>query len=63
MKPLYRCTVKFGHAGSGHYTERHILVRASNVLEAMEKAKHHPGVKKGVNCRTAASVLQVVRAA
>ncbi len=63
MKTLYRCTVKVGHAGSGNYRERDIWVRARTITEALEKAKHYPGVKKGFQFRTAASVLQVVRAA
>jgi len=63
MKNLYRCTVKYGHAGSGNYVEREVFVRARSITEAMRKAKYHPGVKKGHNCKTAASVLQVVPAA
>ena len=63
MKVLYRCTVKIGHAGSGNYVERDVLVRARNITDALRKAKHFPGVKKGYQCRTSASVLQVVRAA
>jgi hypothetical protein len=55
--------VKYGHAGSGHFVEKEVLVRARSVPEAMRKAKHFPGVKKGYQFRTAASVLQVVRAA
>ncbi len=63
MKSLFRCTVKVGHAGCGHYVERQILVRARTITEALRKAKYRPGVKKGLQCRTGASVLQVVRAA
>ena len=59
---LYRCLVKYGHAGSGHYTERSILVRASTALEAMDKAKRRKGVKKGRLMRTGGSVLSVERA-
>ncbi len=63
MKLLFRCTVKYGHAGSGNSIERDVLIRARDITEAMRKAKYLPGVKKGFLCRSAASVLQVVRAA
>lgn len=63
MKMLYRCTVKVGHAGSGHYVERDVFVRARTITEAMRKAKYYPGVKKGHHCRMATSVLRVVPAA
>jgi len=61
MKALYRCIVKCGHAGSGNSIEREVRVRASSITEALRKAKYYPGVKKGALCRSAASVLLVMR--
>ena len=59
---LYRCIVKNGHAGSGQHVERTIMVRAKSVLDAMNKAKRTPGVKKGHLMRNGGSVLRVERA-
>lgn len=59
---LYRCLVKNGHAGSGRYTERAVMVRARSVLDAMDKAKRLRGVKKGRQYRSGASVISVERA-
>lgn len=61
-KLLYRCIVKNGHVGSGRHVERTIVVRANSVLEAMNKAKRTPGVKKGRLMRNGGSVLSVERA-
>lgn len=62
MYNLYRCVVKNGHAGSGQYTERSVLVRARSVLHAMAKAKRIKGVKKGHLLRSGGSILSVERA-
>lgn len=62
MKILFRCTVKFGHVGSGRFVERYLWVRARNASEALNKAKRFPGVKKGQHYRSGRSVLEVVRA-
>lgn len=59
---LYRCLVKNGHCGSGRHTERSVLVRARSTVEAMQKAKRMPGVKKGRQMRSGTSVLSVERA-
>lgn len=59
---LYRCVVKNGHAGTGRYTERSILVRARSVLEAMDKAKRRGGVKKGHLFQSGGSILSIERA-
>lgn len=59
---LYICVVKNGHAGSGKFTERSILVRAKSTFDAMKKAKHFRGVKKGHLLHSGASVLRVERA-
>lgn len=59
---LFRCIVKNGHAGSGQYIERSVMVRASSAVDAMDKAKRLRGVKKGRLMRNAASVLSVERA-
>jgi hypothetical protein len=58
---LFRCTVKYGHAGSGRYTERSVLVTARNATHAFLKAKRLRGVKKGFLMRNGASVLAVLR--
>lgn len=59
---LYRCIVKFGHAGSGKYVERSIFVWAKDPADAMRKAKRYGGVKKGAMMRSGASVLAVEQA-
>ena len=57
----YRCIVKCGHAGSGRFTERSVVVSANNVTEAYMKAKRLRGVKKGYLMHSGASVLAVCR--
>lgn len=57
----YRCIVKYGHAGSGKYTERAYYVWATDLLDAMVKVKGYRGVKKGNLFKNAGSVLQVER--
>jgi hypothetical protein len=57
----FRCIVKYGHAGSGKYTERSYYVWATDLLDAMSKVKTFSGVKKGNLFRTGGSVLQVER--
>lgn len=57
----FRCIVKFGHAGSGKYTERAIYIWATDSLDALCKAKTLRGVKKGNLLRSGASVLRVER--
>ena len=59
---LYRCIVKMGHAGSGKYLERAIFVWARNAGDAMNKAKHYRGVKKGAMMRSGGSVIAVEEA-
>ncbi|MBI1785355.1 hypothetical protein HYR69_09450 [Candidatus Sumerlaeota bacterium] len=59
---LYRCLVKNGHAGSGRYFERSVLVRAKSTVDALNKAKRLRGVKKGHLMRNGGSVLQVEKA-
>lgn len=56
---IYRCLVKFGHAGSGKYVERQIYVKAHNIMEALDRAKRRRGVKKGNMFRNGASVLKI----
>ena len=48
-----------GHAGSGKSVERAIFVWARDPAEAMTKAKHFKGVKKGAMLRSGASVIAV----
>ena len=62
MTHVYKCLVKFGHAGSGKYLEMPIFIRARNIMEALERAKRFRGVKKGNLYRTGASVLQINQA-
>ncbi len=59
MTHIYKCVVKFGHAGSGKYVARPIFVRAHSITEAMDRAKRFSGVKKGNLFRSGASVLQI----
>jgi len=59
----YRCLVKKGHFGTGKYLERVIIVQASNVIEAIEKAKIAPGVKKGGNALFGATSILAVEPA
>ena len=54
MTHVYKCLVKFGHAGSGKYLEMPIFIRARNIMEALERAKRFRGVKKGNLYRTGA---------
>ena len=44
---LFECTLRFGHMGSGKDWERAVRVKARDILQAMKRAKHLPGVKKG----------------
>ena len=62
MTHVYKCVVKFGHAGSGKYVDKSIYVRAHNIMEAMDLTKRYRGVKKGNLFRTGASVIRVKRA-
>jgi hypothetical protein len=55
----YRCVVKMGHSGCGKYQEKTIHVHAHNIVDALKKAKHWRGVKKGNLLTTGASVLAV----
>lgn len=56
---LFECIVRMGHSGAGHAWERPVRVRADNALQALRRAKHLPGVKKGHQQFNAASVLSV----
>jgi hypothetical protein len=56
---IYKCIVKFGHAGSGKYVAKPIYIRAHDIAEAMDRAKRFRGVKKGNLFRSGASVLQI----
>jgi hypothetical protein len=55
----YRCVVKMGHSGCGKYHEKTIHVKARDILDALTKAKHWRGVKKGNLLNTGAAVLMV----
>jgi hypothetical protein len=55
----YECLVKVGHAGAGRSMERSVRVRATDFLSALRIAKTLPGVKKGAQRFSGASVLRV----
>ena len=56
---IFECLVKLGHQGSGRYAERSVRVRADNILQAMRRARNLPGVKKGWQQYSGASVMKV----
>ena len=56
---VFECIVKLGHQGSGKYAERSVRVRADNIMQAMRRAKALPGVKKGYQRFSGASVMRV----
>jgi hypothetical protein len=55
----FDCLVRFGHMGAGRALERHVRVLALNAVDAMRRAKSLPGVKKGRERFSGASVLRV----
>jgi hypothetical protein len=55
----FDCVIRFGHMGAGRALERHVRVQAMDVLDAMRRAKNLPGVKKGREHFSGASVLKV----
>lgn len=59
MTYIYKCIVKFGHAGSGKYVAKPVYIRAHSIAEAMDRVKRFRGVKKGNLFRNGASVLQI----
>lgn len=61
MTYLYKCIVKFGHAGSGKYVAKPIYIRAHNIAEALDRVKRFRGVKKGSLLRNGSSVLQIYK--
>lgn len=61
MTYLYKCIVKFGHAGSGKYVAKPIYIRAHNIAEALDRVKRFRGVKKGNSFRNGSSVLQILK--
>jgi hypothetical protein len=61
MTYLFKCIVKFGHAGSGKYVAKPIYIRAHNIAEALDRVKRFRGVKKGNLFRNGGSVLQIYK--
>ena len=55
----FECIVKLGHQGAGRYGEKAIRLKADNIMQAMQRAKNHPGVKKGHQRSSGASVMRV----
>lgn len=47
------CIVQTGHVGSGRSAERTLLVTARDAVEALNKAKRYPGVKKAPSFQAA----------
>jgi hypothetical protein len=58
-KMTFECTVKTGHIGAGKYFDKKIIIRASDILEAMSKAKSKAGVKKGKSKLSGQSILEI----
>ncbi len=56
---VYKCVVKYGHAGSGKYVEKSVFVKARSILDALNKAKHRKGVKKGNALKNGTSILAI----
>ncbi|MCX8092997.1 MAG: hypothetical protein N3E50_02370 [Candidatus Goldbacteria bacterium] len=55
----FECTVKAGHIGAGKYFDKKIIIHASNILDAMNKAKTKAGVKKGKSNFFGQSILEI----
>ena len=55
----FECLLKFGHMGAGNDFERAVRVRADNILQAMQRAKRLPGVKKGRSGSSGANIMRV----
>ena len=55
----FKCILKYGHAGSGQYVERSVYVKARTILDALYKAKHKKGVKKGNALKNGTSILAI----
>ena len=55
----FDCVIRYGHMGAGRAWERHVRIQAYDVLDAMRRAKSLPGVKKGREFTSGASVLRV----
>ena len=55
----FECLIRYGHMGAGRAFERMVRVQAYDVLDAMRRAKSLPGVKKGREQLSGASVLRV----
>jgi hypothetical protein len=55
----FDCLVRFGHMGAGRAWERHVRIQAFDAVDAMRRAKSLPGVKKGRERFSGASVLRV----
>lgn len=56
---IFECTVKTGHIGAGKHFDKKIIIRASNILEAMSKAKTKASVKKGKSNLSGQSILEI----
>lgn len=49
--------MKKGHVGTGRYVEKWLIIQAPNIIQAIEKAKTSPGVKKSRNALLAATSI------
>ncbi len=55
----FDCLIRFGHVGAGRACERYVRLRAYDAVDALRRAKSLPGVKKGRERASGASVLRV----
>lgn len=55
----FECLVRMGHAGAGRSWDRLVRVRADSAMQALQRAKVLPGVKKGQARYSGSSVLSV----
>jgi len=55
----FKCILKYGHAGSGKFVERSVYIKARTILDALYKAKHKKGVKKGNALKNGTSILAI----
>ncbi len=56
---IFDGVIRYGHIGAGRAWERHVRIQAWDALDALRRAKGLPGVKKGREFTSGASVLRV----
>jgi hypothetical protein len=55
----FECIVKTGHFGAGSFGERSLRIQADSILDAFDKLRRLPGVKKGALGFAGGSILKV----